>query len=275
MSLGKKIGIIAIAALAALILLFIYLPVVAWILVGLVVLIIAVVLLVPIGADVAYIDEKFRLALRVDGFAIQLLPKKEKKDEEKKEEEKPKKEKEKKEPEEKKPEEEKKPRKFNFTKEELLELAKKAIKGLGKFGKFTVRKFMLHFTAAGQDPYNTVMFYNYVNGALCILAPICRKHLDVKDNVDVWTNVDFTTDKIQLDTELSVTLRLIQVVRAALAVAVGVIGVLIKNKRRLKKEEKLAKKNGEPPPDKDKQDEQTTDTEIEITKEEERKDSNG
>ncbi len=275
MSLGKKIGIIAIAALAALILLFIYLPVVAWILVGLVVLIIAVVLLVPIGADVAYIDEKFRLALRVDGFAIQLLPKKAKKDEEKKEEEKPKKEKEKKEPEEKKPEEEKKPRKFNFTKEELLELAKKAIKGLGKFGKFTVRKFMLHFTAAGQDPYNTVMFYNYVNGALCILAPICRKHLDVKDNVDVWTNVNFTTDKIQLDTELSVTLRLIQVVRAALTVAVGVIGVLIKNKRRLKKEEKLAKKNGEPPPDKDKQDEQTTDTEIEITKEEERKDSNG
>ena len=274
MSLGKKIGIIAIAALAALILLFIYLPVVAWILVGLVVLIIAVVLLVPIGADVAYIGEKFRLALRVDGFTIQLLPKKEKKDEEKKEE-KPKKEKEKKEPEEKKPEEEKKPRKFNFTKEELLELAKKAIKGLGKFGKFTVRKFMLHFTAAGEDPYNTVMFYNYVNGALCILAPICRKHLDVKDDVDVWTNVDFTTDKIQLDTELSVTLRLIQVVRAALAVAVGVIGVLIKNKRRLKKEEKLAKKNGEPPPDEDKQDGQTTDTEIEITKQEERKDSNG
>ena len=258
MSLGKKIGIIALAALAALILLFIYLPVVAWILVGLVVLIIALVLFVPIGADVAYIAEQFRLAVRVDGFAIQILPKKEKK-----------------EPEEHKPEEEKKPRKFNFTKEELLELAKKAIKGLGKFGKFTVRKFMLHYTAAGEDPYNTVMVYNYVNGALCILAPICRKHLNVKDDVDVWTNLDFTTDKMQIETELSVTLRLIQVVRAALAVAVGVIGVLIKNRRRLKKEEKLAKKNGGTVPDEEKKDEQTTDTEIEITKQEERKDNNG
>ena len=170
---------------------------------------------------------------------------------------------------------EKKTRKFNCTKEELLELAKKAIKGLGKFGKFTVRKFMLHFTAAGEDPYNTVMVYNYVNGALCILAPICRKHLNVKDDVDVWTNLDFTTDKMQIETELSVTLRLIQVVRAALAVAVGVIGVLIKNRRRLKKEEKLAKKNGGTVPDEEKKDEQTTDTEIEITKQEERKDNNG
>jgi hypothetical protein len=58
-------------------------------------------------------------------------------------------------------------------------------------------------------------------------------------------------------------------------VAVGVIGVLIKNRRRLKKEEKLAKKNGETVPDEVKKDEQTKDTEIEITKQEERKDNNG
>ena len=67
---------IALGALAALVLLFVFLPVVAWILVGLVVLILAVVLLVPVGADVAYIAGEFRLAARVDGFAVQLIPRK-------------------------------------------------------------------------------------------------------------------------------------------------------------------------------------------------------
>ena len=50
---------IALGVIAALVLLFIFLPVVAWIIVGLVLLILAVVLLVPIGADVGYVVPVF------------------------------------------------------------------------------------------------------------------------------------------------------------------------------------------------------------------------
>ena len=237
---------IALGALAALVLLFIFLPVVAWILVGLVVLILAVVLLVPVGADVAYIGGELRLAARVDGFALQLLPRKPPDPNKKPREKKPKKEKEKKEQPE-KPEQEPKPKKklnLNFTKEEIFELVKKALNGLGKFGKVTVRKFMLHYVAAGEDPYNTAMTFNYVNAALSSLAPVCARKFRVKGSVDVWTDVDFVADKTRIDAEASVTIRLLQVVRMALAVGFGALGVLIKNKLRLRREARLAKKNG-------------------------------
>ena len=268
---------IALGVIVALVLLFIFLPVVAWILVGLVLLILAVVLLVPIGADVGYIGGEFRLAARMDGFAYQLLPKKPSDPNKPKKEKKPKKPKKEKPPKEPKPEKEAKPkkkRKLNFTKEELFELVKKAINGLGKFGKLTVRRFMLHYTAAGADPYNTAMTFGYVNWALSTLAPICAKDFRVTGDVDVRTDVDFTTDKMSVDFELSVTLRLIQVVHMALAVAFGALSVLIKNKLRLRREAKLAKKSADAEQLPDEQSETTADTEIEITTDE-RKDEHG
>ena len=271
------IGWIALGVIVALVLLFIFLPVVAWILVGLVLLILAVVLLVPIGADVGYIGGEFRLAARMDGLAYQLLPKKPADPNKPKKEKKPKKPKKEKPPKEPKPKEEAKPkkkRKLNFTKEELFELVKKAINGLGKFGKLTVRRFMLHYTAAGQDPYNTAMTFGYVNWALSTLAPICAKDFRVTGDVDVWTDVDFTTDKMSVDFELSVTLRLIQVVHMALAVAFGALSVLIKNKLRLRREAKLAKKSADAEQAPEEQSETTADTEIEITTDE-RKDEHG
>ncbi len=238
------VALIAVGVIAALVLLFIFLPVVAWILVGLVLLILAVVLFVPIGADVGYVGGAFSLALRADGFAIQLIPKKPKdpdKEEKKKKEkkEKPKKEKKPKEP---KPEGEKKKKKLDFTLEEIIELVRKVINGLGKFGKLTVRRFMLHYIAAGKDPYDTAMTYNYVNAALSTMAPVCARKFRVKGAVDVWTDIDFTRENMLLDTELSITLRVAQLVHVALAVAVGALGILIKNRRRLKKEKRLEKK---------------------------------
>ena len=154
----------------------------------------------------------------------------------------------------------------------LLEIVKKAIKGLGKFGKLTVRKFMLHYVAAGEDPYNTAMTYNYVNAALCSLAPLCARTFRASRNVDVRTDIDFTADTPKIEAELSITLRLIQVVRAALAAGIGVLGVLIRRRQRLKKEAKLAKKNGEAGPDKE---EQTLTINQENTQPEERNDNNG
>ena len=48
---------IALGVLAAMVLLFMFFPVVAWIIIGLLLLVILLVLFVPVGADVAYVDE--------------------------------------------------------------------------------------------------------------------------------------------------------------------------------------------------------------------------
>ena len=67
---------IALGVLAAMVLLFMFFPVVAWIIIGLLLLVILLVLFLPVGADVAYVDGAFSLAARVNGFAIRLLPRK-------------------------------------------------------------------------------------------------------------------------------------------------------------------------------------------------------
>ena len=109
--------------------------------------------------------------------------------------------------------------------------------GVGKFGKVTVNRFMLHYVAAGDDPYDTVVTYNYVNAALSTLIPICEEKFIVKDS-DIRTDIDFTADKTKVDVELCATIRLAQVMHMLFAIAFGALGVLIQNKRRLRREKK-------------------------------------
>jgi len=121
---------------------------------GLVLVILLVLLLIPIGADVEYIGGDFKLSAKVCGILIQLLPKK------KKDEDKPPKEKKEKKKKEKKPKPEKeageeKPKekkKLDFTVEEIFEVIQKVLGSLKKFGKLTVDRFLLHYTAGGKDP---------------------------------------------------------------------------------------------------------------------------
>ena len=126
-----------------------------------------------------------------------------------------------------------------------MELIQRVCKGLKKFGKLKVRKFILHYIAAGENPYTTARIFNFVNRHLSALAPVCRRSFEIGD-VDVWTAVDFEGKDMTLDTELSITLRLIQLLRAGVAMAFGVLAVYLKNKRRLKKEAKLAAKAAPP-----------------------------
>ena len=236
---------IVLGALAALVLLFVFLPVVAWIILGLLLLIILIVLFIPVGADVAYVDGEFSLAARADGIAIKLLPRKPEdpnKPKKKKKEKKPKEPKEEK-PQEEEPEKEKGAGfKLPFNLEEIFELLQKSIHALGKFGKITVRHFMLHYVAAGDDPYKTAVTYNYVNAALSTLAPICAQKFRITGDVDVWTDIDFAAEKMKIDAALSVTLRLAQFVHVGLVAGFGALGVLLKNRRRLRREKREAKR---------------------------------
>lgn len=235
---------------------------VGWIILGIIVFLIVGILLIPVGVDTAYEGGQFRLSAKAAGLLLQLYPKppdsgKKPKEEKPKEEQKPKEE---------KPEaEKKKGLPFGLNKDELLEIVQIALKGVGRFRrKLSVDRFLLHFTAAGKDPYDTAMTFAYVNEALSILAPICRNSLKVR-KADVRTDVDFLGESIKLDAALALTIRIGQIFGVVNAIAFGAIKVILRSKRRQKKEARLLKAEGA----------NQTETETKTIQEEERMESNG
>ena len=210
---------------------------------GLVLLLLLFLLLMPIGADVEYIGGSLKVSAKVCGILIQLFPRKEKK--EKKPKEKKARRKKEKKPGKKAEGAEEKPEKkksLDFSKEEIFELVKKVLASLKKFGRLTVDRFLLHYTAAGNDPCDTANTFGYVNAALCALEPVCSRQFKVRE-YDVWTDCDFTTNKMKLDAAVCITLRLWQFLRVGVAAAFGALGVILRHKRRVKKEKKLAAKS--------------------------------
>lgn len=259
------IGLIIAAIIVAFILLLIYLPVVAYSILALLALLVLVLLLVPIGVELSYIDGIFSLAAKLSFYTHKLLPKKEAETtENKKEKAEGKKDKV-------SPAAEKRKKKLNLNFDEIIEIIKKALKGLSKFGKLTVHKFMFHYIAGGNDPYSTAMTYNYVNAGLSSLAPCCAKAFRVRGAVDVWTDVDFTREKMLIDTEVSISLRLIQLLHVAAVAGFGVLCILIKNRLRISRERKADKKLNKNSANMD-----VTENNKEINiQTEERKESNG
>lgn len=249
---------------------------VALIILGILVGILVLILLIPVGVDAGYEQGQLHVSAKVMGILLQLYPKPPPDPNKPKREKKPKKEKKKKK--EAGEEQPKKRRKLSFNRDELLELLRAALGGFGKFGrKFQVDRFVLRFVAAGFDPYNTAMTYGYVNAALSSLAPLCRRRFDVKD-CDVYTAVDFTADTMYLDFALAVSIRIGQVLGVVLGIGFKALGVLLENKRRLKREAKLLppEEPTEPPeqPTEAPQETETNTTETTIQAEE-RKDSHG
>ena len=247
------------------------------IILGVIVAIIVAIMLVPVGADVAYEGGELRLSAKVCGMLLQLIPKPPADETKPKKEKKPKKtKKKKKQPEEQPQTGEEKPKKklnLDFSMDEIMGLVKSVLRGLGRFGrKLSVDRFLLHYTAAGKDPYTTAMTFGYVNGALTTLAPICRRTFDTKD-VDVWTDVDFTTEKMKVDFGVALTIRIGQILGVLFTILFGALGILIKHKFRKFKEKRANKKAGIP-----ENGEAAADNREEISKNiqpEERTDSNG
>ena len=247
------------------------------IILGVIVAIIVAIMLVPVGADVAYEGGELRLSAKVCGMLLQLIPKPPADETKPKKEKKPKKpKKKKKQPEEQAQTGEEKPKKkldLDFSMDEILGLVKSVLRGLGRFGrKLSVDRFLLHYTAAGKDPYNTAMTFGYVNGALTTLAPICRRTFVAKD-VDVWTDVDFTTEKTKVDFGVALTIRIGQIFGVVFTILFGVLGIFIKHKFRKFKEKRANKKAGIP--DNEGTAAENMEENIKNIQAEERTDSNG
>lgn len=220
------------------------------IILGVIIAIIVAIMLVPVGADVAYEGGELRLSAKVCGMLLQLIPKPPADETKPKKEKKPKKpKKQKKKAEEQTQTGEEKPKKkldLDFSMDEIMGLVKSVLRGLGRFGrKLSVDRFLLHYTAAGKDPYNTALTFGYVNGALTTLAPICRRSFDAKD-VDVWTDVDFTTEKTKVDFGVALTIRIGQIFGVVFTILFGALGIIIKHKFRKFKEKRANKKAGIP-----------------------------
>jgi len=216
---------------------------IALIIIGVIVAIIAAIMLIPVGADISYEDGQFALSAKVCGILLQLFPKAPV------DESKPKKEKKPKKPKKKKPAKEgegaapKKKKKLNFSKDEILSLVKKVLNKFGRFGKkFNVDRFLLHYVAAGKDPYDTAVNFAYVNAALSSLAPLCSQRFNVKD-CDVWTDIDFTIEKKKIDFGLAFTIRIGAFFALAFGIVFSALGILIRNKTRLLLEKIRTKKD--------------------------------
>ena len=230
----------------------------ALIIIGILVAIIALIMIIPIGADIGYEDGELRVSAKAAGILLQLIPKPPKDETKPKKEKKPK---------------EKKP--LNFSKEEIFSLVKKVLNKFGRFGrKFRVERFLLHYVAGGKDPYDVASTFGYVNAALSSLAPFCAKRFDVKD-CSVRTDVDFSLEKTKIDFGICVTLRIGAIFALAFGVVFAALGILIKNKFRLFKEKLRNRgKKAEQTPADVQPDTTTENTENNIQAQE-RKDKNG
>ena len=200
---------------------------------GVILIVLTIILLIPVGVDGEYISGEFKLAAKVAFYRIELIPSKHKKDKKKASEDVSEAA-----SDEAAPKKQKTKLKLNFNKDEIFSLVKAALSSLGNFGrKLKVNRFLLHYTAAGKDPYNTAQTFGYVNAALSALAPICAKRYKVRD-CDVWTRVDFLEEKMSIDFALALSIRVGQILAVAFALAFSAVVILIKNKLRLKKEQK-------------------------------------
>ena len=214
---------------------------VGWIILAVIVGIVTLIMLIPIGADIRYEDGVVRVSAKAAWIKLQLIPKQKNSQKE----EKPKKERKKKEkpPQDQKEEPSpKKKREFPFNAEEILELLKTVLKKFGRFGKkFKVERFVLHWIAAGWEPYTIARVFSIVNAGLSQLSPICVERFHCKDS-SVWTDIDFVRDDMFLEFGLTMTIRIGQIIGTGLGIAFGALKILLRSKRRRKAEAKEEKK---------------------------------
>ena len=212
-----------------------------WIILGILVLLIVLILLIKVGIDLRYENDIVRFSLKVAWMKLQLLPKKKKepKEEKPKKEKKPKEEK----PKEEKPKEEKEKKPFPLNLEEIIDLLKAAVGGLGSVSrKVAVDRFVLHWICPGSwDPYYMSWFFGVVNAILSSLAPMCIERYQCRDS-SVWTDIDYAREDMKFEFCLVMTIRIGQVLGAGLKTAVAIIDILLRSRRRRKREARQEKK---------------------------------
>lgn len=198
-----------------------------WFLLGIALFLIAFNLL-RLGVDAEYDGKTLFLRVQAGPVKRTILPKKQKPKKEKEKTEKPP-----------KAEAEKKPtEKTKRSFSTLLELIQHVLEATGTFRrKLQVDLLRLHLRVGTDDPYNTAMYYAYLQAAVYGLHPLVERTLNVKER-DVQLAPDFTGDVITATGRLFFSIRIGQIAAIATVLAWKVLRTILRQPKKKKKKSK-------------------------------------
>lgn len=193
--------------------------------VAIIIVAVILVLLIPVGVAADYDAEGFRLSARISVADFLIFPRKKKPKDDLETKNKKKK---------------SKIRKFklNFSVEEWFEVAKIAVKALGRFRKsICFDRIKLIYVSANPDPSIAAVRYNAVNAALNSVTPLFEKAFKVRNReVNISTDYDAETSSGEFGATLSVRVGQILYIILLAAFAFGVVFFKSRiNKRRERK----------------------------------------
>ena len=167
---------------------------------GIVLLILFLLAVSPVGVDGRYQEGKASVFLKFGPIRFQLFPWKRKQKKTKNKAEKQKKRKTKKDSEQ-QPE-------TAGGKKDYWSLIKILFRALRRFQhKLSIDLLMLHYTAASDDPYDTVMQYGRLSAVIGSFSPLAKQMFHVKKQ-DIVLDLTFETEKPIITARLVATLRI-------------------------------------------------------------------
>lgn len=174
--------------------------------------ILALILLMPVGAEASYDGGVLSAAARLGPIHLALFPRKKRRD---------------KAPKEKKTSRaDKKSRKSRgvkapMTAKDILGIARLGLKTLNRFRKkLCLDELTLHICIGASEPFDAVKQYGYLNAALGTLYPMLHLSFKIRRE-DIATALSFENEKTTLDVKLAASLRLWEVLYIAACAGVG------------------------------------------------------
>lgn len=186
--------------------------------------IVTAVCLIRVGVDMSYCDGALRLSARVLAKKIEILPAAEKK------------------PKAPKPEKaaEKKRKKLNFSLDELLQIARIALKALDRLRRrLAFDRLRIVFRAGSPDPYTTVVQYSTVCAAVNSMSPMFENVFRVRER-EISISTDFDSEKMYFEFDFSLGSRVGQLAGLALLAAFSMLRVYLKHKLSAARQERMA-----------------------------------
>lgn len=200
---------------------------------AIILILLAAIMLIPLGVCAGYDSEGLRLKLRVSAYRRLIYPRNAEPEKEtepasaddgEKSEEKPK-------------------LSLSFSFEEWRSLLRIVLKALRRFkNRIVFNKIFLRFIAASPDPYDTVRIYNAANSFVGAAAPFFESEFKVGQK-NIFIDADMTAEKCSGSFELELSIRVGQLL--AIALAAGMAFVKLLAARKLKELRERKAHNGE------------------------------
>ena len=183
-------------------------------------LLLALIMLIPLGVCASYDSSGLRLKLRVSAYKKQIFPQESEPEPE---------------PEPESAEDggesaEKVKKMPSFGIDEWRTVLNILFKALRRFKKgLSFDKIFMRFIAASPDPYDTVRIFNAVNSLVGAAAPFFESEFKVRQR-DIFIDTDMTADKCSYSLELGLSIRVGQLLVIALAAGFAFLKLLAKRK---------------------------------------------